>query len=59
MKISLEYNKASMQWHVKAGRLTLFATDNYETAKQFLLQHQADADSDRKVDEIYDRQRNY
>lgn len=50
MKITLEYNKASMQWHVKAGRLTLFATDNYETAKQFLLQYQADADSDRKVE---------
>lgn len=55
MKKTIEYNKASMQWHVKAGRLTLFATDNYETAKQFLLQHQADADSDRKAGELYDR----
>ena len=55
MRKTIEYNKPSMQWLVKLGRLTLFATDNYETAKQFLLQHQADADSDRKVDELYDR----
>lgn len=56
MRKTIEYNKTSMQWLVKIGRLTIFATDNYETAKQFLLQYQTDADSDRKVetnDEIY------
>ena len=50
MRKTIEYNKASMQWLVKIGRLTIFATDNYETAKQFLIQHQADEDSDRKVE---------
>lgn len=52
MKKTIEYNKASMQWLVKIGRLTIFATDNYETAKQFLLQHQADEDIDRLVRQI-------
>ena len=48
-KLSLKYDKYSMQWLVKIGRLTIFATDNYATATEFIKQHQADADADRKA----------
>lgn len=50
-KLSLKYDKYSMQWLVKIGRLTIFATDNYVTAIEFIKQHQADADADRKAGE--------
>lgn len=40
------YDKKEMQWLVKFGRLTIFVTDNYETAKEFALQYQADADQE-------------
>lgn len=46
------YNKKLMQWCVKFGRLTIFASDSYEIAHDFLLQHKADADSDRKAGDI-------
>ena len=48
-KLTLKYDKYSMQWLVKIGRLTIFATDNYATAIEFIKQHQADADADRKA----------
>ena len=50
-KLTLKYDKYSMQWLVKIGRLTIFATDNYATATEFIKQHQADADADRKAGE--------
>ena len=51
-KLSLKYDKHSMQWLVKYGRMTIFATDNYATATEFIKQHQADADADRKAGQI-------
>lgn len=48
-KLTLKYDKYSMQWLIKIGRLTIFATDNYATATEFIKQHQADADADRKT----------
>ena len=43
---TINYDKKEMQWLVKFGRLTIFVTDNYETAKEFALQYQADADQE-------------
>ena len=43
---TITYNPKEMQWLVKFGRLTIFVTDNYETAKEFALQYQADADQE-------------
>ena len=54
-KVSLHYDKHSMQWLVKYGRMTIFATDNYATATEFIKQHQADADADRKAGEKDDQ----
>ena len=51
-KLTLKYDKYSMQWLVKIGRLTIFATDNYATATEFIKQHQADVDADRKIGEM-------
>ena len=45
--LHLIYNKRTMQWVVKLGRLTVFASDNYDTAEDYILQYQADADADR------------
>lgn len=39
---TITYDQKEMQWLVKFGRLTIFVTDNYETAKEFALQYQAD-----------------
>ena len=40
------YNKRTMQWCVKLGRITVFATDCYDIAEDFKLQYEADRDSD-------------
>lgn len=45
--LHLIYNKHTMQWAVKLGRLTVFASDNYDIAEDYILQYQADADADR------------
>ena len=45
--LHLIYNKRTMQWAVKLGRLTVFASDNYDIAEDYILQYQADADADR------------
>lgn len=42
------YNKSTMQWCVKLGRITIFATDCYDIALDFKLQYEADNNSDRK-----------
>lgn len=34
-----------MQWCVKLGRITIFATDCYDIAEDFKLQYEADADA--------------
>ena len=48
MNLKIVYNKKAMQWHVKFGRLTLFATDCYDIAEDFKLQYLEDHDADRK-----------
>lgn len=52
MNLILTYNKKQMQWCIKLGRLTIFASDSYEIAHDFLLQRTADADADRKAGDI-------
>ena len=47
-KLSLKYDRRSMQWHVKISCRTIFATDNFKTATEFMKQYRADADADRK-----------
>ena len=42
------YNRSTMQWCVKLGRITIFATDSYDIAEDFKLQYEADFDSERK-----------
>lgn len=46
------YNKYTMQWCVKLGRITVFASDNYEIASDYMIQYQADDDSDRMLRQI-------
>lgn len=41
------YNRRTMQWCVKLGRITIFATDCYEIAEDFKLQYEADNDKER------------
>ena len=41
------YNKCTMQWCVKLGRITVFATDSYDIAEDFKLQYEADHNSER------------
>ena len=41
------YNKRTMQWCVKLGRITVFATDCYDIAEDFKLQYEADHNSER------------
>ena len=36
-----------MQWCVKLGRITIFATDCYDIAEDFKLQYEADCKSER------------
>lgn len=48
MKLNIVYNKKTMLWHVKFGRLTLFTTDCYDIAEDFKLQYLEDHDADRK-----------
>lgn len=45
--LHLTYSYNTMQWVVKLGRITVFASDNYEIASDYMMQYQADADADR------------
>ena len=47
-KLHIIWNKSTMQWLVKLGRLAVFATDNYDIAEDYLLQYEADHDAERK-----------
>lgn len=47
-QLYLYYNPRTMQWCVKLGRITIFATDCYDIAEDFKLQYEADNNSDRK-----------
>lgn len=48
INLHIIYNRSTMQWCVKLGRITIFATDNYDIAEDFKLQYEADYDSERK-----------
>lgn len=41
------YNKHTMQWCVKLGRITIFATDCYDIAEDFKLQYEVDHNNER------------
>lgn len=47
-KLHIIWNKSTMQWQVKFGRLAVFVTDNYDIAKDYVLQYEADHDADKK-----------
>lgn len=47
-QLHVHYNRSTMQWCVKLGRITIFATDCYEIAEDFKLQYEADHDNERK-----------
>ena len=47
-KLHIIYNKRTMQWCVKLGRITVFASDCYDIAEDFKLQYEEDKYADRK-----------